>query len=120
MRSVVISLFLFALLVFLTAVNVKFIGDSEKYIVSLAEEMANESGREDALSSLEDFWNRRKDIIGLTVSYTQLDRMSEMLVCARCAYDAKNEHEFQKYRALIIDAAEGISRTEKFSIGNIL
>lgn len=120
MRSLIISIVLFLVLLSLTVINVGFIRGSAEYITECAERMADPSGREDILSELEDFWSRKHDIIGLTVPYTQLDHLSEVLVCVRCAHEAGDENEFQKYRALLVDAAEGISRTERFSIGNIL
>ena len=114
-----ISLVLFLLLLAGIFWNAHYVRESSEHLTELAEELTEPDEREDTLSELEEFWEKNKNLFGLSVGFRELDHFGEVLVELRWAHDHSLEAEFQKYRALLLDAIEEISRTEKISVGNI-
>ena len=114
-----ISLTLFFLL--LTAIfwNIHYIHENEQYLTELVTSLEEVEGREEKLDELESFWEKHRDFFGLSVSFREIDHFGEVLVELRWAHDFSLEAEFQKYRAMLLDAIEEITRNEKISLGNI-
>ena len=45
--------------------------------------------------------------------------MSELLLSLRASSETQNEQDFELYRKIAIDAADELSRLERFSIENL-
>ena len=73
----------------------------------------------DAVAEIADYWERRVDYAGLSVSYVITDRVSEqaatLVACAECG----DLYGFRTALALLRDAVGDLRRLESFSIGNI-
>ncbi len=119
MKAFWISLILFALLLAGIFWNVHYIHKSEATLTNLVESLEDPEGREEKLCELESFWEKHCNLFGLSVGFRELDHFGEVLTDLRWAHDYSNEAEFQKYRALLLDAIEEITRNEKISVGNI-
>ena len=99
--------------------NARYIRTSEAYLRETVEELQAVEGRAERLSELEEFWQKRRDLFGLSVGFRELDHFEELLVELRWAHDGGLEAEFQRCRVLLLDAIEEISRNERISVGNI-
>ena len=99
--------------------NARYIRTSEAYLRETVEAMGTVEGRGERLSELEEFWKKHRDLFGLSVGFRELDHFEELLVELRWAHDGGLESEFQRCRALLLDAIEEISRNEQISVGNI-
>ena len=128
MKSLLISVILFVALIVCIFLNVWYIRQSSDYITETIQKLNTtdiidvnnmDENRSDRLAELENFWEENKNRIGLSVSFRELDHFEELLVELRWAYENRDEDEFQKYCALLLDAIEEITRTEKLSIENI-
>ena len=72
-----------------------------------------------AANALCEYWEKHVDIVGLSVSYTIVDRLSEqaatLVACAECG----DFYGFRTALALTRDAVGDMRRLETFSIGNL-
>ncbi len=119
MKAVPISITLLCILILCIIINVAFISSSEKYMLQKAQSLRAPDTRGEELSELETFWEKRKDLIGLSVSNITIDQASDIIICLREAYTNKDEKEFQKNCGLLEDIAKNIGRGEKLTMGNI-
>lgn len=99
--------------------NARYIRTSEAYLKEAVEKLQAVEGRVERLCELEHFWKKHRDLFGLSVGFRELDHFEELLVELRWAHDQGLEAEFQRCRALLLDAIEEISRNEQISVGNI-
>ena len=58
-------------------------------------------------------------LFSLSVSFREIDYLGETLLALSAACENRDEVEFERYRALLIDALDGVSRLEQLSIVNI-
>lgn len=119
MKAFWISLILFVLLLAGIFWNAHYIRENEKYLTELVTSLEISEDREERICELEEFWEKHKKLFGLSVGFRELDHFGEVLAELRWAHDHSFEAEFQKYRSLLLDAIEEITRNEKISIGNI-
>ena len=79
-----------------------------------------EDGCEEEVKRLLDYWETQMDMVGLSVSFTTVDRVNEqvtvLLACAAC----NDVYGYQTALALLRDAIGDMRRLETFSIGNLL
>ena len=84
------------------------------------EQLASADGRAPLLEELEAFWQKNRSWIALSVSFRELDHVSELIVQLRWANEIGDDAEFLRYRLLLQEAIEELSRTERLSIENLL
>ena len=72
------------------------------------------------LLQIKEKWERSKNIFSLSVSFREIDYLGETLISLTHYFEMGDESEFLKYREFLIDAIEGVSRLESFSVINIL
>ena len=65
------------------------------------------------------YWRRHRNIAGLSVSYTVIDRVSETAESLVAAAEAGDVFGRQQAIAMLRDAVEDLERLETFSIGNL-
>lgn len=117
MRSLIISITLFSLVVLCTILNVGYVHSTADNIERTVTELAVPS--EEKLSDLEELWNKNEGILGLSLSSSFLENVSRTIVSLRCAYEVGDMAEYEKNRALLLSCAAGIRGLERLSIENI-
>ena len=119
MRILPICIALFVLLSVCVFINADFIGKCCNFIDRSADELKNPESREQIIGELERFWKDRRDLIGLSVRDDELDRIENIIIRLRTAYEEGNEYDFEKCRAELKNAAVSIGRKEKLSVGSL-
>ena len=119
MHAVWICAALCLLLIFGVCFNAYYIGNQAKFLTQAAEQMQQKEERETLLTETERFWEKHRAWFGLSVGFRELDHFGEVLTNLRWAHDAGNDPEFERYRLLLIDAIEEISRTERLALETI-
>ena len=119
MKAFWISLILFALLLSGIFWNAYYIHQSERTLTDLVTRLEASEAREELLPELERFWEKNRDLFGLSVGFRELDQFEEILIELRWAHEIGDEAEFQRSRALLLDTIKEISRNEQISMGNI-
>lgn len=117
MRSLIISVTLFVLVVLCVILNVGYIHSTADKIDNAAADLAEPT--EEKLSALEELWEKNEGLLGLSLSSTFLESVSKTIVSLRCAYESGDRAEYEKNRALLFLCAEGIRGLERLSIENI-
>lgn len=120
MRSLIITLTLFTVMLSAIALNSQFIQSSTDRIIAYTSDDAFKKAPEDALWRLESFWEDNKIPLEFSVGHKECDRMSELILDLRECVESGNEKEARRVRALISDCAADISRLERLSIENLL
>lgn len=98
------------------------------YINSVADEMteiarsldleaSEECGKK--ITELEEIWKKSEAIFSLSVNFKETDHLGETLLALKAAHKSGSIDEFEKSRELLIDAIDGVSRLERFSVINI-
>jgi hypothetical protein len=107
----------------LSAIAVNF-----NYINSVADRMTDiarsldfsdpeECGKQ--IDALEKLWKKNEAIFSLSVNFKETDHLGETLLALKAAHKSSSKDEFEKSRELLIDAIDGVSRLERFSVLNI-
>lgn len=115
MKSLKISLVLFFTLILLIFLNALYIHSCADRLSEAAEKISVGGSPQ----QLESFWEKNKEYIGLSISETQLDHISRLVVSIRCDHEHEDEAELKKDLALLTEAAEGLRQYEKLSVKNI-
>lgn len=74
----------------------------------------------EAIDELERFWKSNHEIVGLSVGYKELDRMSDLIIDLKTYFELGNVSEVKRIREMIVEGADEISRLERFSLENLL
>ena len=119
MKIIPICIALFAVLCVCVFINAGFINNCSAFLENSAERLTDSNQRETVLAELESYWDKNRNLMSISVSDDELDKTENIIICLRCAYEEKNEYEFEKYRAELKNAAASLSRKEKFSMGNL-
>ena len=122
MRTIIITVAAFLLLCALMIINHSYIKSTSSELVRLTESL-DFSEKEASRSTLEEIdktWQRSLVIFSLTVSFREIDHLGEVLLSLTHSLDGASETDFELYRALLLDAIDGVARLENFSVTNIL
>lgn len=115
MRSLKISLVLFALLLICIVANSLYIHRCSEQLSELTDAVAAGASTD----RLEHFWRSNKRLIGLSISETYLDNVSRLIVSVKHNRAEGREDEVRKDLALISDTAESMRRYEELSIESL-
>ena len=119
MKAFWFTVALFLILLGCVFLNARFLRRTSEELIGYADQLTEVADREKTVTALERCWDDTRTWISLTVSFQELDHFGELVAQLRWAHDTKNETELIRYRSLLIDAAEELSRTEQFSIENL-
>ena len=119
MKTTIFSIILFLALSATIILNAIFISDTRRYLIDAAEDIKSAYRRDERIEELERFWKSRRGTAGLSVSDVILDQTANIIICIKCANEAENEAEIQKYCTLLADSADNIGRNERLSIDNL-
>ena len=117
MRALAISLCLLVLIITVVIINAVYMAGAIDDMKQLAlDVLEGESGAIDKLTSA---WNRHKVLMGLSVSFREIDSATEHLLTLRAAYELGNQPILQQSYALFCNALDDIGRYEQMSVDNI-
>ena len=117
--AMIISLLVLFLIVAISA-NCIYMRRNADYIYSTALSVSLDAESDGAISELEEFWEFHKDFIALSISFQDMDRIGELIIGLREAYDSSNANEFERVRVLLANSSGLLIRYERFSLENIL
>ena len=115
MRSFIIALCIFALLILAIIFNGIFLrsttGEMEAALRALP--VAEEG---EALLALENYWKNKRTGMSLSISFDEIRKMDELLIELRIAAQCKDENSFLLSRAQALEAVARMRRLECFSL----
>lgn len=110
MKSLIISLLLFTAVISLMIFNIKYVNDTASTMKELASDVRDGNQSADALI---EYWNTRRTYLGFCVSFRELDKVSENLLCLKSAIGGKSDLMIEQSYLLLCDSLDDISRLEK-------
>lgn len=122
MKTVIITVAAFLSLCLLMTLNHGYIKTKAAELTSLAESLdfQDKEGCRTTITEIDRLWEKCSTVFSLTVSFREIDHLGECIISLSSAVEGTSENEFEGYRALLIDAIEGVARLESFSVMNIL
>lgn len=116
MRSFVVTAIILLIMIIMILLNSLYVTKITEKIELLV--LAEDFGS-DSVEELEVIWNKAHPILSLSSSYTEIDRMSELITELKFYSENGNRREKDRIRLLIKDTASDIRRTEEFDFENI-
>lgn len=97
------------------------------YIRSTAEEMKSlalavceaEDGREDSLSKLNSYWEKHKKTVCLSVSFRDVDEITEYVIRLSCAVQIGDNEDIWRCYNLLKNSLDDVARYEKIYFSTI-
>lgn len=118
MRSTLISIILFFMLLGGIFLNSMYVRDVSYEFRKYSDTLSHPT--EEAVSSLEEYWYKHRDGLGLSISGVYLDSIEKTIVSMRSAYESGDIKEFRKNLALFRQSSEVIGKSERISLEIIL
>ena len=120
MRSLIITLILLFAMFGAVTLNNVYIRKSSEFISECVSEDNFDSDPKGSIETLDKFWRQNHPIVGLSVGYKELDRMSDLIIDLKVQLELGNRAEVTRLRAMIVECADEISRLERFGLENLL
>lgn len=79
----------------------------------------SEDGCYAAVSQLDEYWQEHQDHVGLSVSFVELNRVSDAITSMKSYAASGEDADFECTRELLLNAIREMRRLEAFTIGNI-
>lgn len=121
MREIIISALLLAALIAGIVTNSVFIRNFYEYAIDAAEKMppVGTEGCYEAVCALDAYWFEKKTAVSFSVSYDDVERVTEKLRLLKAAALAGDRDEFEYQRGQLITAIEHAARLERVSFESI-
>ena len=118
MKTLIASVILFGILIAIIIGNIFYIKYATDTIRGYTEQI-NVNSPPENMERLSEFWKRNKKFVALSVSFTELDDICELIIKLESAYKTGNSDAIERNKELIFDELIGITRFEKISIETI-
>ncbi|MBE6556002.1 MAG: DUF4363 family protein [Ruminococcaceae bacterium] len=120
MKTFICSSLAFLALLSVITVNCFYINRVADRLESDLVSMTEPASAEQPLLILKDYWERNKALVGLSVSFEEVHNMTEYLLELQIAAREQDTLEFERSRALALNAAAELRRLEQFGLANLL
>lgn len=122
MKSLIATSVLFILLIGTVATNFFFVNHVTDRMEQMVEVLPDidSDGCVAAAQELQDYWESRRDLLGLSLGYNLIDRVCEQSALLLTCAEVRDVYGYHSARTLLLDAIDDARRTENFSIGNLL
>lgn len=122
MKTIFITATVFILLCAAMVLNYRYINNTAEELTELANSL-DFSDKEECKKTvlhIKEKWENSTAIFSLSVSFREIDYLGEILISLSHYCEIGNRSEFERHRLLLLDAIDGVSRLERFSVINIL
>lgn len=121
MREIIIASVLLVILLTGITVNNQFINDFYESALLSIKKMppAGSEGCYDAVCALDEYWSEKKSAVSFSVSYDDVERITEKIRLLKAAALADDPVEFELQREQLTTALEHAARLEHISFESI-
>ena len=120
MRSFIISSALLVIVLCAIIANAVIVSGTARHICSLADDLKSDTADEATLSELERVWQERHLLLSISVQLDTIERINELIVSLRSAYNAGASQEIIRLCTVISDLCDEIAEYERLSFYAIL
>ena len=110
MKALFISLLLFASVISFMIFNINYVSDTVSTTKEIATDVCNGNKSADELIG---YWNSRRTYLGFCVSFRELDKVSENILCLKSAHSEQSKLMVEQSYLLLCDSLDDILRLEK-------
>ncbi len=120
MKTFWCSLGVFLLLIGAIVFNFIYVNRTADELIRLTENVPEDpTGADEALEALAGYWKSNRDFLGMSVSYTELNRVDDLIVAMQSHGKQAETADYLCDRALLLPAICEIRRLEQFHVWNI-
>jgi hypothetical protein len=121
MKGFIITAILFIALIVSIILNCEFVNTVHDDMHSIVAKLSNEPNLENekTIKALKEYWDRNNTLLSVSVSFREIDNLSNAIDSLYAANKSQNTAHFLLYKELTQNAIDAIMRLEKFSIKNI-
>ncbi len=121
MKTFIFSLIVFALMLTGIIINYFYINKvSDKlYVMTSEAPAAGDEGCYAALSQIDEYWQKNHDIVRLSVSFIELNSVSDAIVSMKSFAETGEESEYENSRQILLNAIHEMRRLESFKLSSI-
>jgi hypothetical protein len=122
MKSLVISLLLFALLISVIIINAIYINEETLRLIDITTELHLLKGAEleGSLNHLESEWNNFKKVADISCAYTDVNKIDFTIKEMKMRAATNSPEEFEAARQTLIFLLNELSRLEKISCDGLI
>ncbi len=122
MRGCVIGGAVLAAVVVLVVVNAVFVGNTVEELTLRVEALPDTPdpmATPEEIAAIRDLLSSKEPLLGLSVSYAVMDKVTEALYGLEAAAEAGDVYQYGESLALLMDLVEDIGRLERVEIQNL-
>ncbi len=123
MKGCVIGGGVLAVVVLLVIVNAVFVGNTVEELTERVEalpDVPDPAVTPDEIASIRELLESKETLLGLSVSYAVMDKVTETLYGLEAAAQVGDVYQYGESLALLTDLTEDIGRLERVEIQNLL
>lgn len=117
MKSFAVTLVIFFVLISFIIINYVFVNRYSECLSDMTEALP-EIGADDCIDkivALTDEWQKHRCFISFSAGISSLQNIDDLLDSLLVAKKSENEHEFEKAKAILINAFDGLAQFESFA-----
>jgi hypothetical protein len=89
------------------------------YVMTSEAPAAGDDGCYAALSLIDEYWQKNHDIVRLSVSFIELNLVSDCIVSMKSFAKSGEEAEYENARQILLNAIHEMRRLESFKLSSI-
>lgn len=122
MKSLIVTALLLLCVLTLAILNLFYVDDAITGMEERLEALPSIDAPECIAQAeeLESYWAEKENILGISIAYPFIDRVCEQASLLVTCASVGDTYGYYSAKALLSDALEDLSRTERFSIANLL
>ncbi len=120
MKAFVVCIIFIILIVTIVILNMLYVRNVAENMKRLTLEVSKDQSSDTAMSELMEYWDKHKDIVGISSSFKQTDIVSEELLKLSVAHSLNNRFAIEQSCAIVCDVLDDIAQYESLSIHSIL
>ena len=122
MKSLIATSVLFILLIGTVAANFFFVNRITDCMEQMVKNLPDIDNADCVVAAqeLQEYWESRCDLLGLSLGYNLIDRVCEQSALLLTCAEIRDVYGYYSARTLLLDAIDDARRTENFSIRNLL
>jgi hypothetical protein len=121
MKIFIISLVFFTLMLAGIVLNFIYINkvSDELYVMAYEAPAVGVEGCYAAVSKLDDYWQKNHDIIRLSVSFVELNQVSDAIVSMKSYAKSGSADDYENARQILLNAIHEMRRLESFKLSSL-
>lgn len=122
MKSFVAVCIIFAIMLACVILNCLYINRTADTLTDMVASLprADSDDCRDAVEQLDSYWRERHDTVALSVSFVELNRISDVLSTLKSYAASGATSDFECARGLLLNAIRELRRLESFELGSLL